>query len=38
MLAISEYAFVLEQGRIALSGEGKDILKHPHVKKVYVGL
>ncbi len=37
-LAISTRGFVLEQGRIALSGNGADLLANPHVKKVYLGL
>lgn len=37
-LAISDRAFVLEEGSIALSGEGKDLLTNPHIKKVYLGL
>jgi len=37
-LAISDHAFVLEEGQIALSGAGKDILKNPQVKKLYLGL
>jgi len=37
-LAISRHAFVLEEGRIALSGEGKDLLANSHIKKLYLGL
>lgn len=37
-LALSTRGFVLEQGRIALSGKGGDLLANPHVKKVYLGL
>ena len=37
-LSLSTRGFVLEQGRIALSGEGGDLLSNPHVKKVYLGL
>lgn len=37
-LAISDHAFVLEEGRIALSGKGSDLLANPHIKKLYLGL
>ena len=37
-LGISTRGFVLEQGRIAISGKGSDLLANPHVKKVYLGL
>ena len=37
-LSLSTRGFVLEQGRIALSGRGGDLLDDPHVKKVYLGL
>jgi branched-chain amino acid transport system ATP-binding protein len=37
-LALSSRGFVLEEGRIALSGKGIDLLADPHVKKVYLGL
>jgi len=37
-LSLSTRGFVLEQGRIALSGKGGDLLDNPHVKKVYLGL
>jgi branched-chain amino acid transport system ATP-binding protein len=37
-LALSARGFVLEQGRIAISGKGSDLLANPHVKKVYLGL
>ena len=37
-LAISEHAFVLEEGSIALSGEGAVLLTNPHIKKLYLGL
>jgi branched-chain amino acid transport system ATP-binding protein len=37
-LALSSRGFVLEEGRIALSGKGSDLLADPHVKKVYLGL
>jgi len=37
-LSVSSRGFVLEQGRVALSGKGGDLLSNPHVKKVYLGL
>lgn len=37
-LSLSTRGFVLEQGRIALSGKGGDLLANPHVKKMYLGL
>lgn len=37
-LGLSDEGFVLEEGRIALSGKGKDLLVNPHVKKLYLGL
>jgi branched-chain amino acid transport system ATP-binding protein len=37
-LSLSSRSFVLEEGRIALSGRGKDLLADPHVKKLYLGL
>jgi branched-chain amino acid transport system ATP-binding protein len=37
-LGLSHKGFVLEEGRIALSGKGKDLLANPHVKKLYLGL
>ena len=37
-LAISNHAFVLEEGQIALSGEGSALLTDPHIKKLYLGL
>lgn len=36
-LGLSDEGFVLEEGRIALSGKGKDLLVNPHVKKLYLG-
>ena len=37
-LALSSRAFVLEEGSIALSGSGKELLANPHIKKLYLGL
>jgi branched-chain amino acid transport system ATP-binding protein len=37
-LAIADRAYVLEHGRIAMEGAGKDLLNDPHVKTAYLGL
>ena len=37
-LAIADYAYVLEKGRIVQSGKGKDLLDDPKVKEAYLGL
>jgi branched-chain amino acid transport system ATP-binding protein len=36
-LELSDRAYVLEQGRVALSGPGTDLLHNPHVKTAYLG-
>ncbi len=36
-LAISDRAYVLENGAIALSGTGKELMASPDVKKAYLG-
>ncbi len=37
-LGISDRAYVLEEGRVGLSGTGKELLQDPHIKKLYLGL
>jgi branched-chain amino acid transport system ATP-binding protein len=37
-LKISNRGYVLENGRIALSGEGRELLANPHIRKTYLGL
>jgi branched-chain amino acid transport system ATP-binding protein len=37
-LAISSEAFVLENGRLALSGNAQELLDDPHLKKAYLGM
>ena len=37
-LGISDRAYVLEEGRVGLSGTGKELLQNPHIKKLYLGL
>jgi branched-chain amino acid transport system ATP-binding protein len=36
-LELSDRAYVLEQGRVALTGTGAALLKDPHVKRAYLG-
>ena len=36
-LAIADYAYVLENGRVALEGEGRALLCDPAVKDAYLG-
>lgn len=36
-LEISDYAYVLENGRIALSGQSKDMKKNDDIRKLYLG-
>lgn len=37
-LTLADRGYVLETGRITLKGEGKELLKDPHVKKAYLGM
>jgi len=36
-LELSDRSYVLEQGRVALTGAGPELLNNPHVKKAYLG-
>ena len=36
-LEISDYAYVLETGELALKGTGKELLEDPHTKAAYLG-
>src|SRR5205085_2375861 len=36
-LELSDRAYVLEQGRVALPGSGSELLDNPHVKSAYLG-
>jgi branched-chain amino acid transport system ATP-binding protein len=36
-LALSDYAYVLENGRVVMEGPGKQLLCDPNVKKAYLG-
>jgi branched-chain amino acid transport system ATP-binding protein len=37
-LKISDRGYVLENGRIKLSGAGSELLENPHIRKTYLGL
>ena len=37
-LTISDRGYVLENGQIALSGDGKWLMENPHIRKTYLGL
>ncbi len=37
-LEIAGRAYVLETGRVVLSGAGRELLGHPHVRRAYLGL
>ena len=37
-LRISHRAYVLETGRVVLSGTGEELLGNEHVKKAYLGM
>lgn len=36
-MSISDYSYVLENGRIGLEGESKDIKNNDHIRKLYLG-
>jgi len=36
-LALSDYAYVLENGLVTMRGRGSDLLCDPAVKKAYLG-
>jgi branched-chain amino acid transport system ATP-binding protein len=36
-LELSDRAYVLDQGRVTLSGQGRELLNDPHVKAAYLG-
>jgi branched-chain amino acid transport system ATP-binding protein len=38
VLAIASCAYVLEAGRVVLSGSGQELLANPDVRKAYLGL
>jgi len=37
-LAVADRAYVLEHGRVAMQGSGKDLLNDPHVRAAYLGM
>jgi branched-chain amino acid transport system ATP-binding protein len=37
-LGIADRAYVLENGRIVLTGRGSELLADDHVKRAYLGL
>jgi branched-chain amino acid transport system ATP-binding protein len=37
-LEIADRGYILEQGRIAMSGPGPDLLQDPRLKKSYLGM
>jgi branched-chain amino acid transport system ATP-binding protein len=37
-LEVANFAFILENGRTVLSGTSAEMVKHEHVKKVYLGM
>ena len=37
-LRLCDYAYVLENGRVALSGPGPDLLKSDYVQRAYLGI
>ena len=37
-LSISDRAYVLENGKIGLMGQARDLLNDPHMRKAYLGL
>jgi branched-chain amino acid transport system ATP-binding protein len=36
-LALADRAYVLENGRVTLSGTGRDLARDPEVKRAYLG-
>jgi branched-chain amino acid transport system ATP-binding protein len=37
-LAISDYGYVLAEGKIELEGPARDLIKNEHVRDAYLGL
>ena len=37
-LSIAHYGYIMEQGRIVLEGEARDMIENPDVKEFYLGL
>jgi branched-chain amino acid transport system ATP-binding protein len=36
-LAVSDYAYVLETGRVVIEGTGREVMQNPHTKAAYLG-
>lgn len=37
-LAISDYGYVLSQGKVELDGPAKELMRNPHIQETYLGL
>ncbi|MFH1035561.1 MAG: branched-chain amino acid ABC transporter ATP-binding protein, partial [Pseudomonadota bacterium] len=37
-LAMCDRAYVLENGRVSLTGTGTELMANPHVREAYLGL
>ena len=37
-LAVSDYAYIMESGKIVLEGPSKELQDNPDVKKFYMGI
>jgi branched-chain amino acid transport system ATP-binding protein len=37
-LAVSDYAYVLNEGRLGLEGEARDVAKREEVRQAYLGI
>jgi branched-chain amino acid transport system ATP-binding protein len=37
-LAISDYGYVIVEGKIALEGEARKLIKDKHIREAYLGL
>jgi branched-chain amino acid transport system ATP-binding protein len=37
-LAVSDYAYVLAQGKIEMEGASRELAQNPHVRAAYLGL
>jgi branched-chain amino acid transport system ATP-binding protein len=37
-LAVSDYAYVLSQGKIEMEGASRELAQNPHVRAAYLGL
>jgi len=37
-LTLAHRAYVLENGRVVMEGEGKELIAEKHVKEAYLGL